>query len=72
MTRRNLTVTHFGAYEVESDGASVVSVHPFAKDPDPSPIGANLEAVTRNRVMRPSIRSSWYESGPGAATERRG
>lgn len=72
MTRRRLTVTHFGAFEVETDGQAVTAVHGFAKDPDPSPIGQSLEAVGRNRVMRPSIRKSWLEHGPGAATELRG
>lgn len=71
-SRRQLTVTHFGAFEVESDGAEVTAVHPFAKDPDPSPIGRSLEAVTRNRVARPSIRRGWLEGGPGSATDRRG
>lgn len=69
---RAVTVTHFGAYEVETDGLAVTAVHPFAKDPDPSPIGQSLEAVARNRVLRPSIRRSWLEAGPGADTDRRG
>jgi biotin/methionine sulfoxide reductase len=69
---RAVTVTHFGAYEVETDGRAVTAVHPFAKDPDPSPIGQSLEAVSRNRVMRPSIRRSWLEAGPGAHTDKRG
>jgi biotin/methionine sulfoxide reductase len=47
-------------------------VHPFAKDPDPSPIGQSLKAVRRSRVARPSIRRSWYEHGPGANPEGRG
>ena len=72
MSERRLTVTHFGAFEVETDGAAVTAVHPFAKDPDPSALGQSLEAVGRNRVARPSIRSSWLEDGPGAHTERRG
>lgn len=72
ITERRLTVTHFGAFEVESDGASVTAVHPFSKDPDPSPIGQSLEAVRRSRVAKPSIRESWLEHGPGSHTERRG
>lgn len=72
MSKRSLTVTHFGAFEVETDGTQVTGVHPFAMDPEPSPIGQSLEAVTRNRVMRPAIRRSWLEEGPGARTEARG
>lgn len=72
MSKRRLTVTHFGAFEVESDGEHVTGVHPFAKDPDPSPIGRSLEAIGRNRVARPSIRRSWLESGPGSNNHLRG
>ncbi len=72
MTQRRLTVTHFGAFEVETDGQAITAVHGFSKDPDPSPIGQSLEAVGRNRVMKPSVRRSWLEHGPGAATELRG
>jgi len=61
-----LTVTHWGAYEVDSDGSEITGVRPFAKDPDPSPIGNSLRAVTQSRVMAPSIRQSWLENGPGA------
>lgn len=71
-TKRHLTLTNWGAYEVETDGHDITAVHPFAKDPDPSPIGQSLKAVKRSRVMRPSIRESWYRSGPGSNTDRRG
>jgi biotin/methionine sulfoxide reductase len=69
---RHLTLTNWGAYEVETNGTAITAVHPFAKDPDPSPIGQSLKAVRRSRVMRPSIRESWYRHGPGSNTERRG
>ncbi len=66
------TLTHWGAYEVDSEDGAITGVRPFAKDPDPSPIGASLEAVTRSRVMAPSIRKSWLEGGPGAGRHLRG
>jgi biotin/methionine sulfoxide reductase len=69
---RSVTVTHFGAFEVESDGQRVLAVHPFPEDPRPSPIGQSLEAVTENRVMRPAVRRSWLEGGPGSKPELRG
>ena len=71
-TKRHLTLTNWGAFEVETDGHDITAVHPFAKDPDPSPIGQSLKAVRRSRVMRPSIRESWYRNGPGSNTDRRG
>ncbi len=71
MTRR-LTLTNWGAYEVETDGHDITAVHPFAKDPDPSPIGQSMKAVRKSRVERPAIRESWYRNGPGSNPERRG
>lgn len=66
------TVSHWGTYEIESDGARVVGVEPFAKDPDPSPIGKSFTAITEARVRRPSIRKSWLEAGPGTRGDLRG
>jgi biotin/methionine sulfoxide reductase len=71
-TERHLTLTNWGAYEIETDGHDITAVHPFAKDPDPSPIGQSLKAVRKSRVMRPAIRESWYRDGPGSNTDRRG
>ncbi len=71
-TRRHLTLTNWGAYEVETDGHDITAVHPFAKDPDPSPIGQSMKAVRQSRVMRPAIRESWFRDGPGSNTDRRG
>lgn len=47
-------------------------MHPFAKDPDPSPIGQSLKAVRKSRVERPAVRESWLRDGPGANGEGRG
>ncbi|HEU5111963.1 MAG TPA: molybdopterin-dependent oxidoreductase, partial [Acidimicrobiia bacterium] len=47
-------------------------MHPFAKDPDPSPIGQSLKAVRRSRVARPAVRESWLRDGPGSNREGRG
>ncbi len=69
---RHRTLTNWGAYEVETDGHEITAVHPFAKDPDPSPIGQSLKAVRRSRVERPAIRESWLRGGPGANPEGRG
>src|SRR5690349_9762512 len=39
MQQRTLTVAHWGVYEVEYDAAGkAVHLHPFSRDPDPSPI----------------------------------
>jgi biotin/methionine sulfoxide reductase len=71
-TTRYRTLTNWGAYELETDGHDITAVHPFAKDPDPSPIGQSLRAVRRSRVAKPAIRESWFRGGPGSNPERRG
>ncbi len=73
--QRTLTAAHWGVYEVEYDEAGKATrLHPFAKDPDPSPIGLHMlsDQVTRLRVRRPAVRKSWLEHGPGSHPERRG
>jgi biotin/methionine sulfoxide reductase len=76
MTRqRTLTAAHWGVYEVEYDETGKATrLHPFAKDPDPSPIGLHMlsDEVTRLRVRRPAVRKSWLEHGPGSHPEQRG
>ena len=72
---RTLTAAHWGVYEVEYDETGkAIRLHPFAKDPDPSPIGLHMlcDEVDRLRVRRPAIRKSWLKHGPGAFPERRG
>lgn len=70
---RTPTLTHWGAYELETDGGRVTEVHPFPGDPDPSPIGRSMRDHDHPlRVRRPAVRRSWLEEGPGAATHRRG
>lgn len=73
--QRTYTAAHWGTYEVEYDeDGKAVKLHPFSKDPDPSPIGLHMlsDEVARLRVLRPSVRKSWLEHGPGAAPEKRG
>jgi biotin/methionine sulfoxide reductase len=73
--QRTFTTAHWGVYEVEYDEAGQpVRLHPFSKDPDPSPIGLHMlsDEVARLRVRRPAVRKSWLERGPGAAAEKRG
>ncbi|MBL6457691.1 molybdopterin-dependent oxidoreductase [Belnapia sp. T6] len=68
------TASHWGIYEVERDAAGRASLRAFAEDPDPSPIGLHQtdESLARLRVLRPAVRRSWLEHGPGAAPELRG
>ena len=73
--QRTLTAAHWGVYEVEyDDNGKAMRLHPFAKDPDPSPIGLHTlsDEVARLRVRKPAVRKSWLEKGPGANPEKRG
>lgn len=54
----SLTLTHWGAYEVDSVGGSVRTVRPFHDDPEPSPIEYSMVDVERCRVRMPSVRES--------------
>jgi len=69
-----LTSTHWGVYEVEIEAGRVSRLKPFAHDPEPSPIGQSIPAALHSptRVLRPSVRKSYLERGPGAATDKRG
>jgi len=73
--QRTYTAAHWGTYEVEYDeDGKAVKLHPFSRDPDPSPIGLHMlsDEVSRLRVLRPAVRKSWLEHGPGSAPEKRG
>lgn len=72
MSRDAITLTQWGAFRVTAEGSRIIGVEPLPHDPDPSPIGRSLDAVTRSRVRRPSIRRSWLDGGPGTATHLRG
>ena len=67
-----MTMTQWGAFRVASENGSITSIEPLSHDPDPSPIARSLRAVTRSRVMRPSVRESWLRHGPTARQGRRG
>ncbi len=69
-----LTSTHWGTYRVETENGRVKALHGFEQDNDVSPIGQGLIDVldAPSRIKTPAIRQSWFESGPGSSTERRG
>jgi biotin/methionine sulfoxide reductase len=69
-----LTSTHWGVYEVEVEDGRVARLKPFAHDPQPSPIGNSIPAALTSptRVLRPAVRKSYLEGGPGTATHKRG
>ncbi|MET8650511.1 molybdopterin-dependent oxidoreductase [Nocardia aurea] len=60
-------LTHWGAFDAESDGQRLTSVRGWDGDPEPSPLLANVASAQhdRTRVDRPFVRRGWLESGPG-------
>ena len=71
MTQRTLTAAHWGVYEVEYDDKGQASkLHPFSRDPDPSPIGLHMlsDEVARLRVRRPAFRKGWHSTPPAICT----
>ena len=68
-----LTSTHWGVYDVTVENGEIAKVTPFDRDPDPSPIGQSLHAITGPvRVRHPAVRKSYLEGGPGTARHKRG
>jgi biotin/methionine sulfoxide reductase len=69
--RRSHT-SHWGAFEAEVADGTVVAVHPYAHDPDPSPLLGNIVGSLRHRarIARPMIRAGWLDRGPGPDTRR--
>jgi len=65
--------SHWGAFEAEVADGTVVAIHPYRHDPDPSPLLGNIVDSLRHpaRIAQPMIRAGWLDRGPGA-DERRG
>lgn len=70
----DLTASHWGALETVQGATGLPELRPHRDDPDPSPIGMSmLDAYQAGpRILRPAVRRSWLEHGPGASPELRG
>jgi biotin/methionine sulfoxide reductase len=65
-------LTHWGAFEANSDGRSLHSVKPWSGDPDPRDLLDNVASAQHHatRVLRPAVRAGWLEHGPGSGSGR--
>ena len=73
-THLPLTATHWGVYRAEVQNGQLTALHPFERDPAPSPIGQGyLDAVDGPlRIKTPMVRKAWLESQRGAGQQRSG
>lgn len=68
------TVTHWGNFRIEHRGCDILGIHPYADDPEPSPIAENLRAAfdPAVRVAHPMVRQSYLNDPRNNAPQRRG
>ncbi len=68
------TMSHWGAYHVESRDGRVTKVTPFERDPEPSPLIEAMPGVVHHdsRIARPMVRQGWLENGHTSDTAGRG
>lgn len=68
------TVTHWGNFRIEHRGDEILGVHPYADDPEPSPIGENLLAALDPavRISQPMVRQSYLKDPLNNAPHLRG
>ena len=66
--------SHWGNYLAEVAHDELVAIHPYASDPDPTPIGQSLlNAKDRNvRIPQPMIRQGYLEKRHGSDGAQRG
>lgn len=59
------TGAHWGVYEVDVDGDTIVSVRPSAQDDDPTPLHRSLPEIVahRSRISRPMVRADYLARG---------
>src|SRR5262245_36148428 len=64
--------SHWGAFEAEVSDGTVVAIHPYRHDPDPSPLLGNIVDALRHRarIGQPMIRAGWLDRGPGQDARR--
>ncbi|MFI6169609.1 molybdopterin guanine dinucleotide-containing S/N-oxide reductase [Nocardia sp. NPDC051052] len=61
-------LTHWGAFEADSDGERLTAVRPWRGDPEPMRLIENVASAQHHptRIDQPYVRQGWLERGPGA------
>ncbi len=68
------TMSHWGAYHVETQDGRVANVAPFERDPEPSPLIQAMPGVVHHgsRIVQPMVRQGWLDAGHASDTAGRG
>ena len=68
------TCTHWGNYRIEVENGELKSIHPYAADPNPSPISQSLlqSRDPNYRIAEPMVRSAYLQNPTGHNGEGRG
>lgn len=74
MTKKKLTATHWGIYELSTDDGVIVKSDPYTADPEPSPIGRAIPDVVHHplRIRKPAVRQGYLDNGPRHGDNPRG
>ena len=74
MSKTTLTATHWGNFNIETDGTRIVAVRGLETDELPSPIGQSLlDAQDGNvRIPQPMVREGFLKHGRSSDGSRRG
>jgi biotin/methionine sulfoxide reductase len=69
--QQKIVGSHWGFYEHDNKSEGL---RPFREDPDPAMFGTELtgDRLSPSRILKPSVRRSYLEHGPGTAHGRRG
>lgn len=69
-----LTAMHWGTYRAETDGKTLLALHPFEEDVDPSNIAQGYFGVLDGptRITSPMVRKGWLDDPKGRNRAKRG
>jgi biotin/methionine sulfoxide reductase len=73
-TARVHTGSHWGVYDAEVQDGRLVAVHPFEKDPHPTPLIEAMPSAVyhQSRIRQPMVRQGYLKHGPTSDRAGRG
>ncbi|MDP6174557.1 MAG: molybdopterin-dependent oxidoreductase, partial [Rhodospirillales bacterium] len=69
-----LNGSHWGIFRADVEDGRVVRVHPFEKDPAPTPLIHTIPSITHTetRISQPMVRAGYHANGPDSDRTKRG